>query len=117
MASGTPDDEESSLREHIKGIFDDGFRMGFILGRIDGATKFLIFLGGQKFGPPNDAVKAGIGCLADCDDLQDLSARIPDASSWEELLYSAPPYEPEKGPLHWRSDTSDPAADPADPAR
>jgi hypothetical protein len=81
---------------------------------------FLILLGTKKFGPPNDWAKAWIGGLSNCNYLQYLSTRIPEASSWEDLLYNALPHEPETGAWDDPRDIPEAAAgatDSANPAR
>lgn len=98
MSSGTHDDEKPSLDEYLWEVSQRGFRMGFLLGRIEGAKEFLIFLGSQKFGPPDDCTRAWLDALCSGKYLRYLSTRIPDASSWQDLRWNARlPYEPETG--------------------
>jgi hypothetical protein len=75
----------------IYGIFRNGYDMGMIMGRIDGAQEFLIFLGIRKFGPPDERFRLSIQSVGDRQELHELSTRIPEVSSWAELLLGPPP--------------------------
>jgi predicted transposase YdaD len=77
--------EESSVYQDI---FAEGRAEGEAEGRAEGAREFLIFLGRKKLGPPDERAMAEIAALNDVNRLHDLSARIADVASWDELLAS-----------------------------
>ena len=58
-------------------------------GRIEGARRYLLLLGEQKFGPPDAGVRTSIETISDIARLEELAVRWLSASSWAELL--APP--------------------------
>jgi predicted transposase YdaD len=67
-------------------VYQEALRKGEMRGRTKGARESLIFLGSRKFGPPDEPTQAKIAALSDIDRLHDLSARILDVASWDELL-------------------------------
>jgi hypothetical protein len=83
--------EQSSVYQDI---FHKGEARGEARGRAKGALEeardFLILLGRDKFGPPDDEAKAKIAALSDLDRLHKLGTRILEVASWEELLAGPP---------------------------
>ena len=97
----------------IYGIFDNGYKMGLMMGRIAGAQEFLIFLGSRKFGPPDERARLYIQASCDRQELHELSTRIPEASSWSELLLGPMPSEAELGFARPSQDRTAPSTGPA----
>lgn len=50
------------------------------------AIKILLRQGGKRFGPPDALTRATIEAIADIDRLEQLTERLLDVSSWDELL-------------------------------
>jgi hypothetical protein len=67
-------------------------RKGKAIGRIDDARTILLRHGGKKLGPPSERIEAEIATMRDVDRLNDLSDRVDDVSTWDDLL--APPGPP-----------------------
>jgi hypothetical protein len=58
-------------------------------GRAEGAAalkKALLNMGGKRFGSPDARTRAAIEAIADIDRLEQLTERVLDVSSWDELL-------------------------------
>jgi flagellar biosynthesis/type III secretory pathway protein FliH len=89
--------EESSVYQDI---FSKGEAEGFAKGlaearakreaegRLQEVRETLIFLGRRKLGPPDERAMAEITALNGVDHLLELSARISDVASWDELFFS-----------------------------
>jgi predicted transposase YdaD len=75
--------EESSIYQRI---FKRGEAKGREEGREEEARDILLLQGHQKLGEPDERVQAEIAAITDLDRLHDLLGRIPDVSSWDELL-------------------------------
>ncbi len=71
--------EESSVSQGI-------LRRGEARGRIEEAREGLLRQGRKRFGPPDPRVEATLAAIADLDRLHDLSDRVSEVSSWDELL-------------------------------
>jgi hypothetical protein len=52
----------------------------------DGARKILLRMGRKRFGPPPPQVEAALQAIIDIDRLEQLSERLLDVTSWQELL-------------------------------
>jgi predicted transposase YdaD len=76
--------EESSVYQGI-------LRKGEAKGAIEEARKTLLRQGRKKLGPPGEKIKEEINALTDLDRLHDLTDRILDVSTWDELLAPADP--------------------------
>ncbi len=76
--------EESSVYQGI-------LKKGEAKGAIEEARKTLLRQGRKKLGPPGEKIKAEINALTDLDRLHDLTDRILDVSTWDELLAPADP--------------------------
>jgi hypothetical protein len=55
-------------------------------GAIRGVKKLLLAMGQKMLGPPDPATVTAIEAIDDLDRLQQLGERLPDVSSWQELL-------------------------------
>lgn len=55
-------------------------------GIVEGEKKALLLLGTRRFGPPDAATRAAIVSLDSIGKLDQLTARLLDVSSWDELL-------------------------------
>ena len=55
-------------------------------GRVEEAKNILRLLGRKRFGPPDEATDAAITAIKNLKRLEELSERLLDVSSWEELL-------------------------------
>ena len=60
--------------------------MWFANHGIEEARTILLRLGRKNFGPPDARVRAQIAAVEDFDRLDELTDRLLDAASWEELL-------------------------------
>jgi predicted transposase YdaD len=63
-------------------------RRGREEGRVEEARQLLRRLGGKRFGPPSVAVQAALDAIPTVERLEQLSERLLDGESWEELLAS-----------------------------
>jgi predicted transposase YdaD len=63
-----------------------GIAKGIAEGRIEEARELLLRQGRKKLGPPGETFEAEITAVADLDRLHELFDRIPDVSTWDELL-------------------------------
>jgi predicted transposase YdaD len=55
-------------------------------GRVETLQNMLLRLGRHRFGAPSEAVRAGILAVTDAKQLERLTERLLDVSSWQELL-------------------------------
>ncbi len=63
----------------------EAFAAGYAEGRINEARTTLLRLGAKKLGPPGERIEAEIATMGDVDRLNDLSDRVHEVSTWEEL--------------------------------
>jgi hypothetical protein len=71
----------------IEGIEESSVYQGiYAKARLEEAREFLVFLGRRKLGPPDERARAEIAALTDLDRLHELSARISDVATWDELF-------------------------------
>jgi hypothetical protein len=75
--------EESSTYQSI-------VAKGVAKGELGEARKILLRLGGRRFGPPDLQTIATIDSLIDVKHVEELTDRILDVSSWQELLAASP---------------------------
>lgn len=61
-------------------------RKGVAQGARENAREILFLLGEKQFGPPNPAVVEAINSITDLQRLRQLSLRVLEAKSWQELL-------------------------------
>jgi hypothetical protein len=74
----------------IRGIEESSVYQGILRrGRVEQAKTALLRQGRKKFGPPDERVQAELSALADLERLNELTDRILDVSSWDELLSPA----------------------------
>ncbi len=59
---------------------------GLAEGRTEGARHFLLELGEDKFGPPDDRAREAIEAIADVERLVELGKHVQSTASWQELL-------------------------------
>jgi len=76
--------EESTVYQGI-------LRKGMAIGRISEARTTLLRLGAKKLGPPGERIETEIATMEDVDRLSDLSDRVLDVSTWDELFATAGP--------------------------
>lgn len=55
-------------------------------GKLQEAQKLLLQLGTKRFGPPSAATRAAIEAITEVERLEQLTERLLDASSWDQLL-------------------------------
>ena len=55
-------------------------------GALKEAKKFVLFLGRERFGPPDTETVAAIEAITDLERLEKLGHRLLVVSSWQELL-------------------------------
>ena len=55
-------------------------------GRTDEARTIVLRQGGKRFGPADTRTRSAIEAIADVDRLEQLTERLLDVSSWNELL-------------------------------
>ena len=67
--------EESITYQEIKGI-----------GKLETAREFVLVIGADRFGAPDDATKIKINAISDIKRLRDLGVRISHVATWQELL-------------------------------
>ena len=58
-------------------------------GRLAGVRDILFRLGRKQFGPADDATAAALNAIADVRKLEELTERVLDVGSWQELLHVA----------------------------
>jgi predicted transposase YdaD len=69
----------------------EGRTEGLAEGRIVEAQRFLLALGGDKFGPADEATRAAIEAVANVERLETLGRRVLTTESWQELLAQPAP--------------------------
>jgi predicted transposase YdaD len=69
-------------------ILAEGREEGREEGRAQEARRLLLLLGSDRYGPPNAKIRATIESIAAVERLEQLTRRLPGASSWEELMAS-----------------------------
>lgn len=67
-------------------ILEEGEVKGLARGRAEEARRILLALGKKRLGPPDARVQATVQAIADVDHLEQLTERLLDVSSWQELL-------------------------------
>jgi hypothetical protein len=55
-------------------------------GREKGAREDILLFGEERFGPPDEAVKAQLATITDLDRLKRMVRRAAKAASWQEIL-------------------------------
>jgi predicted transposase YdaD len=64
----------------------EGKMEGKMEGKIEARQEVLLELGQKRFGTPDASTETAVRAIADLERLKQLSERLLDASSWEELL-------------------------------
>ena len=90
---GTP---QTKVKAMNKTSFDKGLESGIEKGREEGIEKgiekgiqkTILRQGTRRFGPPSNEIEGRIRALHDETSLEELSERILDVKSWDELLES-----------------------------
>ncbi len=86
-----PDDFAAELLKGVRTMKESTTYQAILAeGRAEGqaveARKILLHLGGKRFGPPDVRTRTAIEAIADVERLEQLTERLLDVSSWEELL-------------------------------
>lgn len=86
-----PSDVAAQLLEGVRGMKESTtyqaiLEEGRSEGIVEGEKKALLLLGTRRFGPPDAATRAAIVSLDSIGKLDQLTARLLDVSSWDELL-------------------------------
>ena len=69
-------------------IVEEGLVRGRAEGRVEEARELLLTLGEQRFGAPDERIRATLAAISDHDRLHALVTRVLHAASWDELLAS-----------------------------
>jgi hypothetical protein len=94
VAEGKAEGLAEGLAEgRTKGLAE-GRTKGLAEGEVQEARRILLLQGRSRFGEPSSQALAAIEALADVRQLEDLSVRMLEASSWQELLGSNGPGRP-----------------------
>jgi predicted transposase YdaD len=67
-------------------IVEEGLVRGRVEGRVEEARELLLTLGEQRFGAPDQRIRATLDAIGDHDRLHALVTRLLDVASWDELL-------------------------------
>jgi hypothetical protein len=65
---------------------NEGLREGERIGQCKAAIRFLLEIGGKRFGLVPPAVRASMEGMTDLERLERLTDRLLDATSWDDLL-------------------------------
>ena len=63
-----------------------GEAMGEAKGKLEEARRILLMMGRNRFGEPSPEVAARLDAVTDLNRLEELSVRLLQAASWQELL-------------------------------
>lgn len=55
-------------------------------GQAIGIREVILVQGEDRFGPPDDAIKAGLNNIIDLNRLERIARRAPKAANWQEIL-------------------------------
>ena len=77
---------QAIVEEGIEKGLEQGLEKGLEMGYVEGQQRFLLRVGGKRFGPPDAATQAVLGAIASREELERLIDRILDVESWSELL-------------------------------
>jgi hypothetical protein len=64
----------------------DTYLMILDQGQEKALRRVILILGEDRFGPPDESVKAGLNSITDLDRLERMARRTPKAASWQEIL-------------------------------
>ena len=67
-------------------IIQEGMAEGLTRGRIEEARKILLLQGRSRLGEPSPEALAAVNALTDVRKLEELTLRLLQAASWQELL-------------------------------
>ena len=67
-------------------IIEEGLAEGLAKGELEEARKILLLLGRRHFGEPSAEALAAVNALTDVRKLEELTLRLLQAASWQELL-------------------------------
>jgi predicted transposase YdaD len=67
-------------------IVEEGEAKGEARGKVQGECRLLLRLGTKKFGEPSAAVRKAIEGITEIDQLEQLSDRLLEAATWDELM-------------------------------
>jgi hypothetical protein len=60
-------------------------------GKVQVAREWLLYLGQERFGAPEEAVRAMLNAIADPEPLEEMKKRLLHVDSWQELLQPLTP--------------------------
>jgi hypothetical protein len=55
-------------------------------GEVKAGRRIILVLGQDRFGPPNESVKAELNSITDLERLTRMARQAPKAASWQEIL-------------------------------
>ena len=86
--AGRRNAEPGSLHRPVHGSpgNEDGLAKGLAKGEIDEARKILLLQGRSRFGEPSPEVVAAVNAVTEVQKLEELTVRLLQAASWQELL-------------------------------
>jgi hypothetical protein len=67
-------------------ILEEGAAIGEARGKAEEARKILLLQGRARFGDPPPEVRAALDSMSDVRKLEELTVRLLQAASWQELL-------------------------------
>src|SRR5208283_229539 len=73
-----------SMKESV--TYQKILREGRAEGLVEGERRILRRLGGKRFGKPNAQIEAKLDAIADLERLEQLSDRVLEVTTWDELL-------------------------------
>jgi hypothetical protein len=84
-------DSKKLFQDAIRRTFDQGYSLGYHQGFvIGGMYEELIRNGTMKFGPPSGKIKAKLYKIQGILAMEEVEDRLPNVSSWDELLAGVP---------------------------
>jgi predicted transposase YdaD len=78
----------TAMRESstIQAFIEEGRRKGLEEGKAEGTRRIILRLGRKRLGAVDETVEAKLSAIVDLERLEELTERIDQASSWDELL-------------------------------
>ncbi len=88
LAESTQENEQRKreVRNMGKTIAQTIYEEGKLEGELEGMQRFLLYLGQQQFGAPDESIEHAICAIDDPDRLKALGQRVAITSSWSDLL-------------------------------
>jgi predicted transposase YdaD len=79
-------EESSTYRAIVRQGREQGLLEGLAQGRVEGVRRAVLLQGEAKFGPPDDATRAAINAISDLEQLDELTLRLMNVTSWQDLM-------------------------------